>query len=120
MPFPCKAAEKDVAQMLRFRVVSVTVGDSKVFREVGEEVVTEYPRDACQQCGIDTVAAYDAVHDGAVAVKIPCEPADAALLTVEFIFDALSDAYHVLSVMPRPAACGCPAGRGMRRCWVFK
>lgn len=96
MPFPCKAAEKGVAQMLHFRVVSVTVGDSKVFREVSEEVVTENPRDACQHCGVDAVAAYDAVHDGAVAVKVPREPADAAFLTVEFVFDALSDVYHAL------------------------
>lgn len=97
MPFPCKAAEKGVAQMLRFRVVSVTAGDSKVFREVGEEVVTENPRDACQHCGVDAVSAYDAVYYGAVAVKVPREPADAALLTVEFVLDALSDVYHALS-----------------------
>ena len=98
--------------MLHFRIVYVTHGTAEVFREVGEEVVTENPRDACQQCGVDAVSAYDAVYYGAVAVKVPREPADAALLTVEFVFDALSYAYHVLYVMLRLSACGCPQAEG--------
>lgn len=87
--------------MSQFCIVYVTSKPTHIGRKVSEEVVMEYPRDTCEHCSVNAVAAYDAVHDGAVAVKVSCEPADAAFLAVEFVFDALSNTYHAFSFMLR-------------------
>lgn len=58
---------------------------------VAEEVVVEDDGDAHEEFGVDGGALEYLVYVGAVAIELSSEPADAPLLSFEFVLDELSD-----------------------------
>ena len=61
------------------------------FDVVAEEVVVEDDGDAHEEFGVDGGALEYLVYVGAVAIELSSEPADAPLLSFEFVLDELSD-----------------------------